>query len=47
MKDGNVLNMYARSYEGLFRRLEGKEIVKVVCKTIKPNEMKQGKEKNE
>ena len=45
MKDGSTYTTYARSFEGLFRRLENMDdVVKVVGKTIKMNEMKQGKE---
>ena len=45
MKDGSTYTTYARSFEGLFRRLENMDdVVKVVGKTIKMNDMKQGQE---
>lgn len=47
LRSGEVLTMYAESFEELFTRLddENHDIVQVVGKTIKLNAMRQGKEK--
>lgn len=44
LKNGDVFTTYARSFEGLFKRLEGKEVVKVVGKTTQLKKMRQGRD---
>lgn len=47
LKNGEVFTTYARTFEGLFKRLEGKDVVKVVGKTIRLKDMRQGKEQTQ
>jgi hypothetical protein len=44
LKNGDVFTTYARSFEGLFKRLEGKEIVKVVGRIVNSKDMRQGRD---
>lgn len=45
MRDGTTFTTYARTFEGLFRRLEDRDdVVKVVGRTIKQSDMRQGKD---
>lgn len=47
LKNGEMFTTYARTFEGLFKRLEGKDVVKVVGKTIRLKDMRQGKEQTQ
>lgn len=44
MRDGTVKTAYARTFEGLFRKLNGLDFVKITGKTTSLKEMRQGKE---
>ena len=44
MQDGSSFTTYAGTFEELFQTLEGMEVVKVIGKTIKLSDMRQGKE---
>lgn len=44
LKNGEVITTYARSFEGLFRKLENKDVVKITGKIITMKDMRQGKE---
>lgn len=47
LRNGEVMTLYAESFEELFETIDARslDIVQVVGKTIKPSDIRQGKER--